>query len=300
MQNRLLIVVCLFAVSVASNANPPTGKYKKIVDALQALQQENASVSHIFSIGQNDEGTELYAIRISATPQVMDPTKIGQLVVSTHHGDETGAPLFTMKFIEDLLNRYQSDEFWKGRLADQEWTVVPVLNVSGYNATSRREYGKDPNRDYPSPCTSHPGGALKSIKTIIDFMATRIFTGTVTVHGYDGSLTYPWGMYLNDYKTLDDNQYRQIFQKAAAVNGYRYGTAAEIVYPANGCYEDYVYHKHGMWSLLLELSSGSESDITATVPAIAKYFELLDSSPSTKNQLTSSCTGDRGPDLRVE
>jgi carboxypeptidase T len=284
------------AVSVSARAVEPTGRYKTIVDQMQALQARYPALSHIFSIGQNDDGVDIFAMRISRSPQVLDGFKVGHLMVSTHHGNESAAPVFTMKFIADLLSRYGTDQ----NLDDKEFTIVPVLNVSGYNANQRHEKGRDPNRDYANPCTLEPGGKLKSISLAINLAKSRIFSGSVTVHGYDGSLTYPWGLYADNYKTQDDNQYQQIFSKAAQLNGYRVGTAAEVVYPANGCYEDYVYWKHGMWSLLLELASGSDSDINGTVKAIASFYDQLNSSPSDKSQFLGKCTSHRGPDLRVE
>lgn len=291
---RLLSAVMVF--SSLSWAAVPTGRYKTIVDGMQALQAQYPSVSHIFSIGQNDDGVDIYAMRISRSPTVMDGFKIGHLMVSTHHGNELGAPQFTMKFIANLLARYGTDQ----TLDDKEYTIVPVLNVSGYNANQRHEKGQDPNRDYPNPCLNTPGGKLKSISLAMKLAGARIYSGSVTVHGYDGSLTYPWGLYADKYETQDDNQYRQIFGKAASFNGYRIGTAAEVVYPANGCYEDWVYWKYGMWSLLLELASGSSTDIDKTVPAIASFYDQLNSSPSNQHAFLGKCTGHRGPDLRNE
>ena len=74
----------------------------------------------------------------------------------------------------------------------------------------------------------------------------------------------------------------------------------DAIYPANGTFEDYVYWKHGSWSNLLELRNGSAKDVAATVPAVAKFFELIDSTPSSKNQFQANCTRVQGPDLRRE
>jgi carboxypeptidase T len=290
------LISAWFVVSSLAWAAPPTGRYKTIVDRMQALQAKYPSISHIYSVGLNDDGVEVLAMRISRSPKVVDGFKVGHLMVSTHHGNESGAPQFTMQFIENLLSRYGTE----ASLDELEFTIVPVLNVSGYNANQRHEKGLDPNRDYPNPCTQHPGGKLKSIQLAIDLAKSRIFSGSVTVHGYDGSLTYPWGLYTDKTHTQDQNEYDQIFSKAAQLNGYRVGTAADVVYPANGCFEDYVYWKHGMWSLLLELASGNDSDIKKTVPAIASFYDQLNSSPSNKNQFLGQCTQHRGPDLRVE
>jgi hypothetical protein len=296
----LLFVLVILCSAVSVKAAEPTGRYKNVMDRLSALQKQFPAVSQIFSIGTNDDGVDIYALRVSLTPAAMDPKKVGHVLVSTHHGNESGAPEFTLAWTANLLKRFSSTEVWRGGLADMEFTVIPVLNISGYNANQRHEKGQDPNRDYASPCTSNAGGQLGSIKRLITFLGTRIFAGSVTVHGYDGSLTYPWGMYADSFQTKDNNRYDQIFKKAAQLNGYRVGTAADVVYPANGCYEDWVYWKHGSWSLLLELESGSASDIASTVPAIDMFYDQLDSSPSVANQFEHGCTRGTVPDLRLE
>src|SRR6476619_4000537 len=84
----------------------PVGKYKSIVDRMQALHTKYPAVSSIFSIGTNDEATEIFAMRVSATPGTSDASKVAHIVVSTHHGDEGGAPEFTMYFMEELLKKY--------------------------------------------------------------------------------------------------------------------------------------------------------------------------------------------------
>src|SRR3989338_4808287 len=180
-----------------------------------------------------------------------------------------------------------------------EWVIIPILNVSGYNANQRHEHGYDPNRDYPNPCLpAGSGGKLKSIRQLMALLESRVFAGSVTVHGYDGSITYPWGLFTNNTHTQDHNLYHQIFSKAAQENGYRVGTAADIVYPANGCYEDFVYWKYGAWSLLLELRDGSTNDIARTVRSMAVFFDQINSSPSQTHSFLGGCT--RGPDRRWE
>ncbi len=294
------IVMGLLLVGVVSNAAAPEGRYKDIAQNMANLQKKYPQISSIFSIGQNDDGVEILAMRISTTPNMMDPKKIGQIVVSTHHGNELAAPLFTMHFTEELLKRYAGRELFQGNLADQEWTIVPVLNISGYNKGAREEHGQDPNRDYPGPCISGNGGRLKSIHQVMEHLKTRVYTGSLTVHGYAAALTYPWGVSTSNTHTNDHNQFEKITAKAAKLNNYRYGTSTDVVYPCDGAYEDYAYYKYGTWSLLLELASGSASDISSTSDAIMSYFDQLDSSPSVKNEMTGSCSRASKPDLHNE
>ncbi|MBI4403955.1 MAG: hypothetical protein HY537_07335 [Deltaproteobacteria bacterium] len=292
-------VNCLLCVAgVCSVA--PTEAYQKVITQMQTLQQRHPQIVSLFSIGKNDEGAEIMGMRISITPLVSDPQKVAHFIVASHHGDEKKATVFALRFVEDLIRRYSSSELWNGQLAQTEWAVIPVLNISGYNLGRRNEHNLDPNRDYPGPCTSHPGGALGSIRALMNFLKGRIFTGSVTIHGFVGALTFPWGMNVENTHSLDHNPFDQITAKAARLNGYRYGTSTDVVHSAEGTYEDYAYLNHGLWSLLLELKDGSDSDIVQTVGAIALYFDQLDSSPSSHNQFNTQCARHRKPDLHIE
>ncbi len=293
-------IFLFLGLSSLTFAAAPTGRYKTIHDQMKALEAGHPQVAKVFSIGTNDDGVELYALRISTAPQEMDKSKIGQLMVATHHGNEGGSTQLAMEFSKDLVRRYESKALWKENLNQMEFTILPVLNVSGYNNNARHEHGQDPNRDYPGPCTPNGWGKLKSIRSLISFVETRSFAGSVTAHGYVGNVTYPWGFYTDNNKSFDNNKYHEIFRKVAEVNSYSYGNSGDAIYPANGCYEDFIYWKHGSWSLLLELLNGSQSDVADTVPAMAKFYDLIDSTPSAKNQFEANCTNHRGPNLRIE
>jgi hypothetical protein len=275
-------------------------RYETILSKMRALNAKYPESTEIFSIGPNDDGVEIMGIRISTTPKEIDPKKIGHILVGTHHGNELGAADFSMKFTEDLLARYQSDELYKGKLSETEWAIIPVLNISGYNQTNRYEHGVDPNRDYPGPCIKGDGGKLKSVRNLMEFMKNRVYVGSLTVHGYVGSLTYPWGVSTSNTHTEDHNMFEKITAKAAEFNDYQIGTSTDVVYSCDGAYEDYAYWKYGMWSLLLELRNGNAEDISSTSLAIASYYDQLDSSPSTHHTLNGECTRSRKPDLHNE
>lgn len=300
MAARIAMAIVVTFVTTAASAGPITGKYADIVNRMRRLESAHTGVVSVFSIGTNDDGTDLMALRVSLTPRRADPKKVAHLIVGTHHGNETHAPLLTMMIADKLVARYRSHDLFEANLAETEWVIVPVLNVPGYNANSRYERNTDPNRDYPGPCISGPGGRLKSIRTIMEFMSSRVFSGGITVHGYLGALTYPWGVSAADLHTADHNFFAQATQKAAEHNGYRHGTSTDIVYPCDGSFEDYIYWKHGMWSLLVELESGSSSDLTRTTSAVMSFLDQVDSSPSVKHAFDTQCTREERLDLRIE
>lgn len=300
MRGQTLYAVLFSTVVYLNSFAAIEGRYAEIVKGLNTLNAKYENISKIISIGKNDDENEIFAMRVSLNPKAVDSTKVGHLIVGTHHGNERHAATFTMAFLENLLSRFNSSEVFRGQLADTEWTIIPVLNISGYNANTRYEKGLDPNRDYAGPCIPAAGGKLKSISAMTSFLNTRIFSGSLTVHGYIGTLTYPWGVDTSDVHSHDHNLFEQITAKAAKINGYRYGTSTDIVYPADGTFEDYTYWKHGMWSLLLELESGSDSDIKSSVEAMALFFDNLNASPSTQHELTGKCQNVRKRNLRWE
>src|SRR5688500_392407 len=74
------IALLWLATCGTASAALSTGKYKTVVDRLFALQNRYPTVSWIFSIGRNNDGVEMYAIRVSLAPKNIDHKKIGHIV----------------------------------------------------------------------------------------------------------------------------------------------------------------------------------------------------------------------------
>lgn len=278
----------------------PDGKYAEIVQGIRKLNNTYKNFSQVISLGDNDDGIPIVGLRISLTPNMRDSRKIAHFVVGTHHGNEKHAPVFTLAFTESLLKKYRTRESFREGLNETEWYIFPVLNISGYNRGERREKNVDPNRDYPGPCARNIRSKLKSVRLVQDFLKTRVFSASLTVHGYIGSLTYPWGVDTSNTHSLDHNFFDQVVGKAASFNKYKHGTSTDVIYPCNGSFEDYTYWKQGLWSVLLELKNGSNKDIQDSVEAAHAYFSQVNSSPSLKNQFNGQCKRSGKPDLQNE
>jgi carboxypeptidase T len=296
MKNKILKIAALW---LSFNACAETGPYKLIVDDMRSIEKANPGIVSIFSLGNNEESVPVYALRISLTPTKPDPAKVAFLVVATHHGNERRAPVLAMQLINTLVAQYQSAGLL-GHLATTEWVFVPVLNISGYNADTREERRTDSNRNYAGPCRSG-APTLASVKLMVNHLASRAYSASVTIHGYLGALTYPWGYSSSNVHTLDENAYSKITKNAASSNGYRFGTSTDVVYPVDGAFEDYVYWKHGIWSWLVELQDGSPTDINETTDAVLSLFDGVDSTPSNQNRVTGRCSASmRALDLHNE
>ncbi len=290
----LAAVFCLCAI-----ARGETTAYDRVVQEMSDLETRNPDLVSTFSIGNNNSGVPILALRISTQPATIDPLKIGHLIVATHHGDERHAPILAMHIAQSLVVQYRAQRMLQGRLPDTEWTILPVLNISGYNANTRNEYRQDSNRDYPGPCNSG-GMTLGSIQSLSRLLQSRNYTATATIHGYLGTLTYPWGFATSKTVTLDDGKYETLLRNATQFNRYPYGRSGDLVYPAFGTYEDWVYWKHGVWSILVELKTGSVLDLVDTTDTLLTFFEQVDSSPSAQNIHQGNCLWNYAEDLHLE
>ncbi len=273
--------------------------YETIQTDLKSLQARYPAYASVFSLGNNEDGVPIQAIRISTTPGSSDPRKIAHLVVATHHGNERAAPVLAMHLAKTLLLRYESMMLPPGRLTDTEWVIIPVLNVPGYNRGIREERNTDSNRDYPGPCSS-AAPTLKSIQALIAHFQTRVYTSTVTIHGYWGALVYPWGFSTSRPDTLDDGLYESITRKATTLNNYVPGNSGKVIYPALGTFEDWSYWKYGTWSWLVELADGGVNDIIQTTDSLLWLLENINASPSTSNQHMGRCYTSYALDLHNE
>ena len=166
--------------------------------------------------------------------------------------------------------------------------VIPVLNISGYNVNQREEQAltgdnqwHDPNRDYPGPCGTSGPWTLKSTHMLADFIDKQNITVSATLHTFAPAVLYPWGISTQDVVTPYQDTFIKIGQAAASDSHYDVGNSTLLIYPADGCYEDYAFWKFGIWSMLFELgTSHTPSDdevadmVKTNTSGLRKMFEM--------------------------
>lgn len=285
MNIRIIPLLCL-VLSTSTFAN-----YAKIQSELEALHKRYPNISEFFSIGKNDQGTEIKGLRIAKdlSAEVLK----SHLIVGTHHGNEVHAPDLAVDFTELLLSRVDGNALSK--TVDQDsFYIIPVLNVSGYNSRSRREkaangFSYDPNRDYPDACVFKKTFNLKSTNAIANFISNNDhIVSAVTLHGYIGTFTFPWGIYTKDTETADHIKFLDMAKEAAKHNNYRVGTHTDLIYPADGAFEDWAYHEHGVWVSLLEIQRFT--DLKKDALALLEYFNHAPKWRSNQHSFTGRCT----------
>lgn len=274
----------VFALFLMSSASAATSNYNKIVADLQKISQAHPQNAQMFNLGVSDAGQAIVGLKIGSGERA-------DLVVGTHHGNEYGSTAVAMGAAE---------AFARDPIPGHTVYVIPVLNISGYNSRRREEQiGRgtiDPNRDYPGPCITTKPHRSKATKLLADFVASRHIVSSATLHTYFPAVLYPFGFSTNDTGTKDDSAFIGLSKAATVESRYNIGNSKELLYAADGAFEDYAYWKHGIWSLLFEMGSThnpSQSQlkklVADNVPGLRRFFEMAPKERSTTHAFTGRC-----------
>ncbi|MCY4643592.1 MAG: M14 family metallopeptidase [Bacteriovoracales bacterium] len=277
----LLLSFCCYGISFSVWAQT----YGDVVAEMEALKRQYPTLARLVNLGENDQGIPITGLRIRR-PELLTPREIPHLLVGTHHGnEEDAAPLslaFARKVLEILSRPFPSDRDDADRptqgIESGTFYVFPVLNISGHDAKSRYERTEggawvDPNRDYPDACRKAPFFRLQSTSLLAEFIDSHGIVSAITVHGYRGTFTYPWGFFTEDPTSPDQEIYHDLLSYAVEANGYRVGNHKEVMYPVTGTFEDWAYHTYGVWTALLEMKH--LPDYGADVEALLRFFERV-------------------------
>lgn len=272
-------ILSLFLLS-----GPSASNYDRVLQTIQQIAKENPGTTKLLTIGVSDKGVPIQALQIGNG-------SVNSLIVATHHGNEYGSTAVALGVADSLA---------KKPIDGQTVYLVPVLNIGGYNQVNRYESNLsssfDPNRDYTGPCVSGGSFNLKSTKALADFIDQKNVVISATLHTYWPAVVYPWGISTQDLSTPYDDQYKKLVAAATQESGYQTGNNTEVLYPADGTYEDYAYWKHGIWTLLFELGFSHNPDQTAiknmvdvNVPGLRRFLEQSPKTRATNHAFTGKC-----------
>lgn len=275
MKIALLALLLPLSSQAALHAN-----YNEVKTTLQNIVSRSPLNARLVDIGMSDSGEMIKGVQIGNGA-------VNNLVVASHHGNEYGSVEVALGFAEaTALNPIEG----------QTVTVIPVLNIAGFNRRNRYERNLDPNRNYPGPCATEGPFTLKSTKALADFVDREGIVASATLHTYYPAVVYPWGLSTPDLDTEYNEQFKRLTQLAAQDSNYQVGNSSEVIYPADGTFEDYAFWKHGTWSLLFELGFShfpSEADINTmkrvNTPGIRRFLEQAPRVRAEKHEFTGRC-----------
>lgn len=260
MKNLIFIILSAISFSVHAVAT----KYEIVLQEMKSVHEQYRSHTELFELA-SDAGQTILGIKIGTGP-------VKDLVLATHHGNEYGSTAVAVALIKDLA---------KNPISGRTTFIIPVINISGYNARQRAERGFDPNRDWAGPCGNAHGTPfrLTSISSVAKLMEEHPFVVGITLHTFANTVTYPWSFEDNS-PTEHDAEFNDLAQFAASINGYRTGKTPDLIYTTRGDFESYAFWKHGMWSFLFEMG-------TSHSPSETQLEKLRrDNVPAIRNLLT--------------
>lgn len=239
----------------------------------------------------------LFHLPVSDSKQAPIGMKVGSgsgrtLVVATHHGNEYGSTEVALGFAASIAAQ---------PIPGQVVYVIPVLNIGGYNTRTRQERDargvlRDPNRDYPGPCGTEGPFFLKSTKALADFVAQEKIITSATLHTSYPAVMYPWGIATRDLATDYPDTFLSLSNYATQESHYAVGNSTELLYPADGAFEDYAFWKHGAWSILFELGYSHnptepqvQEMIRINVPGIRRMLAQSPVFPAPKHDFAGQC-----------
>jgi carboxypeptidase T len=276
------------ASSLITGVKSPSEQYADVVKHLEAVATTYSQNAQIFDLGMSDSGEMIKGLKIGNGERQ-------NLLVGTHHGNEYGSTEVAIAFADALA---------KEPIAGQTLYVIPILNISGYNRGNRNEYLKngmsyDANRDYPSPCRGDDQPfRLKSTKALADFIGSHQVVTSATLHTYDPSVLYPWGISTKDLDTGYTDIFLALGKSATFMSNYKVGNSTDMLYPADGTFEDYAFWHEGMWSMLFELGfshNPSESQVNemirVNVPGLRKMFAEAPALRAKDHNFSGKCDG---------
>ncbi len=281
----VFVALFCFTVSHASSQNTKVlGTYSDARKFIHQLASQYPKTVEIFQLGLSNSGDMIEGVKIGNG-------SVNNLVVSTHHGNEFGSTEVAAAFATSIA---------ESPIQGQTLYVIPVLNISGFNKRERREYigtqTFDPNRDYPGPCGTDGPFNLKSTAALAKFVNEKNIVASATLHTYYPAVVYPWGISTHDLSTLYDDLFKTLVQAATVESHYSTGNSTDVIYPADGTYEDYAFWKHGIWSILFELGhthNPSQADldtmVKANVPGLRRMMLQAPLVRADKHDFTGKC-----------
>ena len=270
MKTVLIIGLLLSFAAHAQSASPGSSQdYKKVEIAMRQLAFDYPNNASVFELGANDQGVKILGLKLGTGA-------IKNLIVGTHHGNEYGSTEVALGAAADLAAR---------PIQGRTIYVIPVLNVSGFEADSRNETNAsgvsvDANRDYPGPCGTEGPYRLKSTHALAEFIDREGIVSSATLHTSGGLILYPWGISTQDLSTPYDSLFIDLGRMCAVASQYAVGNSTQLLYPADGAFEDYAFWKHGIWSILFEIGETHSPDsvqvaqiVRENVPGLRKFME---------------------------
>ena len=282
--------------------------YNQYVDMMYAFADSFPNICKVHSLGTLNSGREILIVNIS--------DNVGQkenepsfLYTSSMHGDELTGYVLMLRFIDDILNNYNTNGRITYLVNEIDIWINPLANPDGayaggnsnvWGATRSNANFIDLNRNFPDPQDGpHPDGNPWQEETLIFMGLSDTINFNLSSNLHTGAVVanYPWDTWSQ--LTADDSWWQHVCNEYADTCQF-YGTGNYFTnyndgiingydwYEVDGGRQDYMnYYKHCR-EFTLELSN----DKTPNPQELPSFWNATH--PSFYNYMQQSLFGLRG------
>lgn len=120
------------------------------------------------------------------------------------HGNEVTGSNSLFHIINAFRKYSRKNDYLKRIIKYTRLIIIPTINVTGYAEQIREEiidneHQIDPNRDFPFDLENNRSPSLQTTtaQLLDEIFKDNVIIGTITFHGGENSITYPWGNYAH-------------------------------------------------------------------------------------------------------
>ncbi len=243
-------------------------------NSLGQLVKKYPALAHLEQYGATENGLPLFLLKIS-TAVNGNRLKPKVIVDAGTHGDELIGVETLLRFVEEMLAKYGTEERFTKLIDGLDITVVPVVNPEGYSRTERYSLGTDPNRDYPWPGDPEHK-SVPCISALRDLFVKQSFVGSLTLHASGSLVMFPWGYTTEPISDVAKRtEMDNLTTGMSQANGYVHGPIATTIYVARGSSSDYYFWKFNTVAVAIELGHSKIPFFSDIPKVVSEVHESL-------------------------
>lgn len=238
---------------------------EEIGDQIKDIVAKNKDIMALTSIGQSEEGRELWVVKVSDNPE-QDETEPEVKYIANMHGNEIVGRELMVRLLKDLGQKYRNaDMATVSLIKNTEIYIMPSMNPDG--AASKRRANdnwKDLNRNFPDFSTrdnqNDQSGREVETKAVMQWQENHNFALSANFHGGTKVVNYPWDtssqeapltelikMISHEYASQVSGFYDSQEFDGGIVNGNEW-------YEVDGGMQDWSYYYYNDLQVTIELS----------------------------------------------
>ena len=176
--------------------------HEAMYDLMSSYASEFPHIAHLYSVGQSENGAELWAVVISDDPTVHEPGEPEVKYVANMHGNEVTGRETLLYLMQYLCELYATDEAVRELVDSTRIHLLPTMNPDGYavafegdsgGVTGRvNANGYDLNRNFPDRFGRSTVPVQPETQAVIAWIHAHPFVLSANFHNGALVASYPY------------------------------------------------------------------------------------------------------------